>query len=108
MIEVGIEREGANREENERDIGIHQEIEDLFLQRHAKRHDALTGETQRDFLVVEALKRFTFHLAKEITLAGGNILNEVLGEGFLLGEGFALKDCPSRYLDLAPSFRVTL
>ena len=41
VVELRVEREGANREQNESDVGIHQVGEDALLERHAERHDGL-------------------------------------------------------------------
>ena len=88
MIEFGVEREGADGEQDERDVGIHQIVEDLFLEGHAKSYDGLAGEIHSDLLAVEALEGFALHLAEKIVLAGGDVVDQVLRQGFLVGEGF--------------------
>ena len=92
MIEFGIERERADGEQNEGDVRVHQIVEDLFFQRHAERRDGLAGELESDFLAVEALETLALHLAEKIVLAGGYVVDEMLREGFLLGEGFGFAD----------------
>ena len=91
MIEFGIEREEANGEQDENDVGVHQIIEDLFLQRHAEGHNGLARELQGDLLATEALEAFALHLAEKIVLAGGHIVDEMLRERFLIGEGLGFE-----------------
>ena len=39
MVELHVERKESNREQQEGNVGIHEAIEDLLLQRHFKRAD---------------------------------------------------------------------
>ncbi len=91
MIEFGVKRERADGEQDEGDVRVHQIVEDVFLERHAERRDGLAGELEGDFLSVEALEAFAVDLAEEIFFAGGHVVDQVLRESFLLGEGFGFE-----------------
>src|SRR5215467_8922987 len=90
MVEFDVERERANGEKDEGDIGINQVIQNLFLQRHFKQRNGLPGEFERDVLSVEALETLAIHLMKKVLVAGGNVVDEVLREGLLLGKRLRL------------------
>ena len=101
MIEFGIKRKRADSEQDERDVGIHQIVEDLFLQRHAKSYDRLAGEIHSGLLAVEALEGFALHLAEKIVRAGCDVVDQVLRQGFLVGEGFRFAHGAFGELDVA-------
>src|SRR5258708_19272149 len=104
MIELGIERERSDSKKNEGDVRVHQEIEDLFLERHAKRNNGLAGKLEGGFLTVEALEGFALHLPEKIGLAGGDVVDQVLRENFLLGERLRLDHSADCYITIPPSF----
>ncbi len=101
MIEFGIESERADGEQNEGDVRVHQIVEDLFFERHAERRDGLAGELEGDFLAVEALEAFAVDLAEEIVFAGGDVVDQVLRKGFLVGEGLGFAHGAFGELDVA-------
>ncbi len=59
----------------------------MFLQRHAEGRDGLAGEFEGYLLAIEALEAFAVDLAEKIVFAGGDVVDQVLRKGFLLGEG---------------------
>ena len=46
MIELDIERERADRQQDERNVRIHQAVEDVLLQRHVESADRLADEVR--------------------------------------------------------------
>ncbi len=73
----------------------------LFLQRHAERRDRLADEIQSDLLAVEALEALAIDLPEEIVLAGGNVVDQMLRESFLIGEGLGLAHGAFGHFDIA-------
>ena len=64
---------------------------DVFLEGHFERNNGLAREIQRSGLSVEAFESFSLDLAEEVFGTRGNVVDEMAGERFLLGErlGFA-------------------
>ena len=87
VVEFDVERKRPDGEEQEREVGIHQRVEDGLLQRHVESDHRLAREVERGGFSVEALERFALHLAKEIFGARRDVIDEMLCERFLFGEG---------------------
>ncbi len=61
-----------------------------FLEGHFERNNGLACKVQRSGRSVEAFESFSLHLAKEVFGTRGNVVDEMAGERFLLGEGLRL------------------
>ncbi len=78
MIELGVERERADREHEERDVRVEQEVEDALPQRHRHLVHVGRGQIQLDLLAVEALHRAPFELTEQVVLVFRDDVDEVL------------------------------
>ena len=91
MVEFGIKRQRADRQQDERDVRIHNERQYLLLQRHIVRQDWFARELQGNGLSVETLDGMGVNLLEQIVFVGGDVVDEFLGQSFLISKrlGFA-------------------
>ncbi len=101
MVELDVERQQSDGEQHERHVGIHEEGEDLLLDRHVEIAHRLVCQVQRDLLAVEARDLAAIELLQQVFLAGGDHVNQVVLERFLVGEGLGLAHGALGDLDVA-------
>src|SRR5258708_4655094 len=91
MVELGIKRQRADRQQDKRDVRIHNERQYLLLQRHIVRQDWFARELQGNGLAVETLDWMSVNLFEQIVFVGGDVVNEFLGQSLLISKrlGFA-------------------
>ena len=101
MVELGIERQPSDGQKDECDVGIHDEGQDALLERHIKRPDGFVRQIERDRLPVETFDGFALHLLQQVLLAGRHVVNQLLGERFLVGKGLRLAHRALGHFDIA-------
>ena len=62
MIEFGVQSQGADRKQNECNVGVHQVSENVFLQRHVERLYRPAGQMERRGFAIETLETLTLDL----------------------------------------------
>ncbi len=71
-------------------FGIHQIVEDVFLECHLEGHNRLPGEVQGSRFPIEAFESLALHLPEEVLCARRDVVDEMSRECFLLGERLGL------------------
>src|SRR5579863_8544036 len=66
MVEFDVERQRSDGEQKEGNVGVHQRIEDVLFEGHAKRNDRLSRKVQGSRFAVETLESLALRLAKKI------------------------------------------
>lgn len=104
MVEFGVEGKGSDGEQDEGDVRVHEVGEDALFERHlvvAHGLGIVRSEGEGDGCAVEAFEALAVELAEQVLLAGSDVLDQVLVEGFLIGEGFRLADGAFGEFDVA-------
>src|SRR5215469_11716936 len=86
MIELGVEGEGADRENEKCDIGIKQEIEYALLHRHLLLDNRRTDQIQCRCPSVKPFDRLAFDLLEQVILVTRNVIDQMLVKRLLIGK----------------------
>ena len=105
MVEFGIERQGSNRQQDEGDIGIHDEAQNSLFERHLVRPDHLPHQVQLDFLAVKTLDGSALKLLEQIVFVRGDNVDELVLERLVFGKRFGLADRTFGYFDIPSTLR---
>src|SRR4029077_12023490 len=81
MIELGINGGEANHEDQEGDVRIHEERENLFLQRHVVVGDLRSGSVKHCGSAIKSSYCFAVDLFKQVGGVLCHVVNQVLLQG---------------------------
>ena len=101
VIHFGIDGKSANRQQQERNIGVHQPAQDLLPERHGEGLDRLVGHVQRHRGAIETLHHAPIKLVQQILLVGRDDIDQLLGERLLIGPRARFDDRGLRQLHVA-------
>src|ERR1035441_3120850 len=87
VVELDVDTERADQQNDESDVGVHDVGKDALFEGHLVVAYRLAGQVESYRVSVEAFETFAFHLAKQILLVWGNVVDQLLVEGLLFGEG---------------------
>src|SRR6185312_16589472 len=86
MIELRVNGGSSDNEDQESDIGIHEEAENLFLERHSVVHDSRAAHVQRGLLSIKTGDDLAVHLFEKIVGIFRYVVDQVLLKSLLVGE----------------------
>jgi hypothetical protein len=93
VVEFDVKSQGADRKQQERNVRVHQIIENVLLERHLEGHDGLAGEDEGYGFSVETPDRLAVDLAEKILFVRSYVIDEMLRQRFLIGKRLGFAHC---------------